>query len=345
MLFADTMSALLRPRRALPVLALALPLVIAQGSFSRDPLAAPLGIAMVLAFLLVGPFAWRTLFPMEKRPLGTLPVRVVGYVALSAALVYLVGGFAPFALDMGVTFLTDDWSLIIASALFVVGGWGLGRDIELEEAVARAERRTRELESEAEHAQLLAIRTHLDPHFLFNTLNAIAEWCREDGEVAERATLQLSAMLRTVLEGVRGRAWPLERELSLLDTLFELHLFRDPSLFVLVREVDDDLPDVRVPPMVLLPLAENAVKHGPAAGHRGEIRMSVGRVNGALRFVLDNPGPFEGPRDGGEGVAMVDKRLALAYGGRARFEIRKSGERTIAEVILPLDVHEPEVSA
>ena len=55
-----------------------------------------------------------------------------------------------------------------------------------------------ELERAAERAQLLALRAHLDPHFLFNTLNAIAEWCRQDGEIAERAVLQLSSMLRAM---------------------------------------------------------------------------------------------------------------------------------------------------
>ena len=59
------------------------------------------------------------------------------------------------------------------------------------------------MQRDAESARLLALKNHLDPHFLFNTLNAIAEWCRTDGEVAERAVLQLSSMLRVILEGVQ----------------------------------------------------------------------------------------------------------------------------------------------
>src|SRR4030095_12586183 len=62
-------------------------------------------------------------------------------------------------------------------------------------------RRRGDLGRGAERAELLALRSPLDPHFLFNTLNAIAEWCREDGEIAERAVMRLSAMLRTVLAG------------------------------------------------------------------------------------------------------------------------------------------------
>src|SRR6185503_20288258 len=134
---------------------------------------------------------------------------------------------------------------------------------------------------EAERSQLLALRAHLDPHFLFNTLNAIAEWCREDGETAERAVMQLSAMLRTVLDGVRAPSWAFADELKLLDTLFELHRLRDPERVHVTRRLPAPLPDLQVPPMLLLPLAENAVKHGPAAGHGGDIALEVRASPGA----------------------------------------------------------------
>ena len=130
---------------------------------------------------------------------------------------------------MGHTLLTAPTSVVVCLALFLVGGLGLGRDMWLENELARAEARATLLAREAEGAQLLALRSHLDPHFLFNTLNAIAEWCREDGETAERAVVRLSAMLRTVLAGVRASTWPLADELALLDTLFELHRLRDPD--------------------------------------------------------------------------------------------------------------------
>ena len=93
--------------------------------------------------------------------------------------------------------------------------------------------------------------------------------------VAERATLQLSAMLRDVLAGVKAPTWPLARELELAENLLALHLIRDPELFRLVRKVPERVPELQVPPMILLPLVENAVKHGPAAGHRGELVLEA----------------------------------------------------------------------
>ncbi|MFP2899958.1 histidine kinase [Corallococcus sp. 4LFB] len=173
--------------------------------------------------------------------------------------------------------------------LFLVAGWGLGRDIGFEETLAHERARAARFAWEAEQAQLLALRSHLDPHFLFNTLNAIAEWCREDGAVAEAAVLRLSTMLRSVLAGVRSVTWPLSQELELMRTLFDLHLLRDPDLFQLRMDVADGLADVPVPPLLLLPLAENAVKHGPAAGHRGPLTVEVVAREGAVGVSIDNP--------------------------------------------------------
>lgn len=215
------------------------------------------------------------------------------------------------------------------------GRLGLARDIDLEEHLRRERARAEALEREADHAQLLALRSHLDPHFLFNTLNAIAEWCRADGVVAEKAIVQLSGMLRTMMTGIHATTWPLAKELELVDALFALHTIRDPSIFSLRRVVPDPVPDVEVPPMLLLPLAENAMKHGPLAGHRGEVSLEIEVKGGVVVVRLGNPGRFTGPRDGGSGLPIVRKRLALAYGDRASMTVEPDGDRTRATVLVP----------
>jgi len=332
----STVRALLEPRRLIPVTIVCAPLVFAQGSYSRDPLAIPLGVTMCLFFVLIAPVSYRVLFP-DGIEFSHGAVRLVLYATIGAGVVLSVGAAVPKILDMGPTFLTARSSLAVCTAMFLVGGWGLGRDIGFEETLARARARTAVLEREAGLAQLLALRSHLDPHFLFNTLNAIAEWCREDGAVAEAAVLQLSAILRTVLSGVRAASWPLEKELELVRTLFSLHLLRDPAFFNFV-EPKDALPRCLVPPLLLLPLAENAVKHGPGAGHRGEIRLEISQEGETVRIVLENPGVYRGPRQGSEGLPTIEKRLALAYGGKASLQISPAPgdpERTRVHLTLP----------
>jgi two-component system sensor histidine kinase AlgZ len=330
-----TLRALVEPRRLLPILVVCGPLVMLQWRLSREPRAALLGAAMCLSFVLVAPLSWRVLFP-EGIDFGHGAIRVLLYAAIGAGVVLFVGKVVPETLDMAPTLLTVPASLVVCGALFLVGGWGLGRDIGMEATLKRERKRGQRLAREAEHAQLLALRAHLDPHFLFNTLNAIAEWCRDDGEVAERAVLQLSGILRAVLAGVQSTSWSLASELDVLRDLFALHLLRDPGLFTLDWDLPSPLPDVSLPPMILLPIAENAVKHGPASGHRGVVRVAV-KVDGSrLRVEVENPGRFMGPRAGSDGLPTVERRLLLAYGGEAALRVADRGERTSVEIHLPL---------
>jgi len=329
-----TLLALMEPKRLAPILLVSASLVFAQARFSRDPLAIPLGLMLCLLFVAVAPVSYRVLFP-EGLDLSHGGVRLVLYGTVGLGVVVGSGYILPKFLRMGPTFLTQPVNLAVCGALFLVGGWGLGRDIGFEESLAKERARATRFALEAEQAQLLALRSHLDPHFLFNTLNAIAEWCRTDGAVAEAAVLKLSAMLRSVLAGVRSATWPMEKELELIRTLFDLHLLRDPELFKLSVQVGPGVGEVPVPPLMFLPLAENAVKHGPAAGHRGQLSLTVAAGETGLVFTLENPGASKGPREGSTGLPMVERRLALAYGANARLLMESTEGHTRVTVTLP----------
>ncbi len=330
-LFVETLRALVVLRRLVPIVLVCAPMVAAQARFSAHAEAGWVAVLVCALFVVLGPWGWRALVAGARTGLWW---RIPAYGVLGGVPA-AVGWALPMTLGLGQTFIGAGLNLLVSTALFWVGGWGLARDIELE-ARWRAERaRAEELGRQAEQAQLLALRAHLDPHFLFNTLNAIAEWCREDGAQAERAILQLSALLRQVLEGVQAETWPLARELGVLHDVLELHRIRDPGRFEVVWQVPEPVPELVVPPLVLLPLVENAVKHGPAQGHRGPICLEVERSAAELVVRLRNPGPFTGPRDGGEGLDLVRRRLALVYGEAARFKIAADGETTLAELSLP----------
>lgn len=305
------------------------PMVWAQAEWSRDPRATPLGVLLVATFAIVAPVSYRVLFP-DGLDFSHGAVRLLLYSLVGAGVMLSLCVGLPRVLGMRDTFLTDRTTVVITTALFLVGGWGLGRDIGMEQRLAR-------LTAEAERAQLLALKSHLDPHFLFNTLNAIAEWCRIDGVVAERAVLSLSAMLRTMLDGVREPLWPLEREVELAHRLFELHLLRDRQLFTLEERVPQPLPMALVPPMCLLTLVENAVKHGPGRGHRGVIQFEVSLSADQVRVVVENPGPFTGRRVGGTGLPTLERHLKVAFADDARLDVQSApGARTRATLTFPL---------
>lgn len=323
-LWLSTLRALAQPRRAVPIALVCAAMLLAQWWFTRDGWAVVVALALVAWFVLVGPWSWRALFPDRLRP-ARLPLYVL-LGGLPAALGWLLPRWS----GLGDTFLTAGVNTLVVASLFWVGGWGLARDIEHEARLEQAEARAALAQRQAEQARLLALRAHLDPHFLFNTLNAIAEWTREDPEVAEAAILRLSALLRELMAGVEAEAWPLARELQVARAVWDLYAVRDPGRYQVQWSVPEPLPTVQVPPLLLLPLVENAVKHGPAAGHKGPLVLVVGP--GELR--IENPGPFRGPREGGEGLALVRRRLALAGPGWA-FSIAGEGDRTVARVQLP----------
>jgi LytS/YehU family sensor histidine kinase len=332
-LLEHTLKALVGQRRMLPIIVVCVPLVMLEFRFSGFR-GASMAVSTLVGFLLMGPVSYRALFP-EHVSTHRL-ARVVAFAVVDLLYVALIGRVLPPLLQAENALFAESLSLYTAAPLFWAGSWALGRDIESEASLHAAHARNAELVREAERAQLLALRAHLDPHFLFNTLNAIAEWCRDDPAVAERATLQLSSMLRTILSGVKASAWPLREELELVRQLLELHKTRDPQRIVFEIHVEIAAEPVSVPPMMVLSLVENAIKHGPAAGHVGTIEITAQLRAERLQVRIRNPGVYRGRREGGEGLATVEKRLALAYDGRASMLISSDDATTTVALDLPI---------
>lgn len=314
-LFISTLRAIAAPRRLIPVALVTGGLVLVELATGIAPVGALHALVMCSAFVLFAPTSWRVLFSGDapRAPLDTA-WRLAVYAATGALVVGVLGWLLPFSVAMRSTLLTDAAGLPVTLVLFWVGGWGLGRDVDLELSLERAR-------AHRDHAQLLAVRAHLDPHFLFNTLNAIAEWCREDPAEAERATLRLAAMLRLMLEGITEDRWPLERELDLVRDLWALHHARDPERFSAEVSVDAPIQRASVPPLLLLPLAENAMTHGVWRGGRGAVLLRATRDDDQVCVVIDSPGAYGGPRERGHGLSTVRERLALAFGPRGALDI------------------------
>jgi len=334
-LFADTLRSLAAPRRAVPLALAAASLLSAEWLASRSWRAMLIDAALLAAFCVCAPALWRALF---ARALRSTSEHVAAWVLYAVVGLVLVGGMAallPLLLGVGWTYVSEPNSRGVLAVLFLVGGWGLGRDIELEASVREERARAERLAVEAEHAQILALRAQLDPHFLFNTLNAIAEWCREDPLVAERATLDLAALLRSVFDALQTPGWALAREVALLRRFAALYAARDAGRYRFDFAVDDAATARPIPPLVLLPLFENAIKHGPAAGHAGAVTLRVRADGGDAAVTIENPGALAGRREGGHGLASVERRLRLAYGDGVKLAISSSHDVTTATVRLP----------
>ncbi|HEY0881860.1 MAG TPA: sensor histidine kinase, partial [Archangium sp.] len=129
-----TWKALLHPRRLLPILVVSTPLLIAQARWSLDAWGVWIGVLFCLSFVFIAPVSYRVLFP-EGLDLSHGAVRLVIYALVGAGVVLTVGAGIPKVFGVGYTFLTERTALLVVCALFLVGGWGLGRDVGFEQRV------------------------------------------------------------------------------------------------------------------------------------------------------------------------------------------------------------------
>jgi two-component system, LytTR family, sensor kinase len=204
---------------------------------------------------------------------------------------------------------------------------------------ARREQAT-QLQAQLAEARLDALRSQLDPHFLFNTLNAVSSLVERDPRGVRRMITRLSELLRYSMEGAREPEITMRRELDLLDRYLDIMQVRFPGLNVL-RLLDDDALDVMVPSMILQPLVENAIRHGVekmTEPGRIEIEALLEGDTLVLRVSDNGPGESAEPESESDGVGLRNTRARLEqlYGAAGQFSLSRNAEElTVAEVRLP----------
>ena len=201
----------------------------------------------------------------------------------------------------------------------------------------------------AAEARLQALTLQLRPHFLFNTLNAIAELIHEDPDAAERMVVRLADLLRRTLETDGSAEVSLATELDLVDRYLEIEAVRFQDRLRVQWEIAGETRMAAVPAMILLPLVENAVRHGVAARPGpGQVGIRTRREDTTLRVEVWDDGPglddeaSHGPRRG-IGLANTRARLLQLYGVAHRFEL-VDGSAGGFVVRLSLPFHLPRVA-
>lgn len=225
-------------------------------------------------------------------------------------------------------------NLVYFSALFVLQGAGarlLFTQIALEA-------RERQLLG----ARLSALRFQLNPHFIFNTLNAISTLCAEGGgKQAEEMLSRLSDFLRASLSSEPTDLVTLSQEIDLVQAYLEIEAVRFEDRLDVRYAIDPGLADALVPSLILQPLIENAVKYGVAPSKRPvTVRIEATAENGNLILIVKDDGrqrsePDEGAGTG-VGLANVAARLDTLYGRASRIEAVRREVGFTAVVRLPM---------
>ena len=209
------------------------------------------------------------------------------------------------------------------------------------EALARARNEAR-LAAALGAAEQSALAATLQPHFLFNTLQAIAEMVHRDPEAADRMLVQLGAMLRRLLDDRRPSV-PLRDELAFVADYLAIEEVRFGDQLAVRWEIAEDARDLAVPKLSIQPLVENAIRHGLwPAGRPGTLVIAARREGERLIVSVCDDGlglaGTPGPRPSGYGLSTIRARLAGMYDGRGELAIAaRAGQGVEARVVVPCE--------
>ena len=311
--------------------------------------AASLAAPLALVYAFVCGSSWYLCRVLPFRASGV--ARAVGTFAAAAAIggflwVLLLGTLASL-LDLVPAFAGLPERLSRASGVVLVMGmllyllvaafnWAL----LAQEAAGERERRELVVTAQARAAELKALRDQLDPHFLFNALNSISALTVTSPERSREMCALLAEFLRKTL-GLSDRASiPLEEELALVTSYLAVEQIRFGERLRVEATIDESARGCEVPPLLLQPLVENAVKHGVSRRlSGGTIRLAVRRRDDLLEISVENPAE-EAPAAPGAGIGLgnVRRRLATVYGEAASVTVLRPEGSFRVELLFPAAV-------
>ncbi len=300
-------------------------------------------VGVYVWFLLTPVIRWLgRRFPLERRfwlrraMLHTSIAVVVALLQLAteAAILHWIGVFPIYMRTFAATFF---FLLVIGFHQGVLTYWSVlalqqgfawyRRYEERKQEALRLELRSSQLERQLVQAHLGALKMQLQPHFLFNTLNAIMVLVRQQkGREAEEMLGKLSDLLRCVLDDVDTQEIPLRREIEYLQLYLSIEQVRFQDRLRVEIAIAPELLDAAVPHMILQPLVENAIRHGIGqSSTAGRLQISACLVNGQLelRVLDDGPGMRQDTpmHSRGIGLANTSARLDQLYGTEARLTV------------------------
>ena len=247
-----------------------------------------------------------------------------------------------------------DFSVWDTRAWWAVGGMLIGFPIiHGTETALRFRRQLRERERNEERlralatqAELKALKAQINPHFLFNTLNTIAQLIHTNPTQAEATIERLAEMFRYMLAGSERGLVPLKEELSFVDNYLEIERARFGERLRVtpeaLNEVSSEALDVPVPSLILQPLVENAVRHGRGADGGIDLTIRVQSHDDEVVVAIADQGPGMPPRykvGEGQGVGLrnVDERLRKTYGEGYGLEIAANEPQgTVVTIRIPV---------
>ena len=207
----------------------------------------------------------------------------------------------------------------------------------------RAEAQANESRVLARDAELKALKAQVNPHFLFNSLNSISALTSIDPARARDMCVLLGDFLRLTLGLGEKTSVRFSEELDLLQKYMAIEKVRFGTRLTMLEEIQEESKACLLPPLLLQPLVENAVKHGIASlPEGGQVRVAAQRQNGRLAILVENSWDPDSPprRSGGRGLRNVQLRLEARYGKDASLHVNNEGDLFQVSLSLPAETEE-----
>jgi len=249
---------------------------------------------------------------------------VFGFIGIPAEANHLFSG--PFIFGC----IQNALTLVAWTALYL--GYQYQRELQ-EERINRVL-----LDAELKEAQLQRLRSQINPHFLFNSLNTIRAIAGVNAELTREAVTQLAELMRAALESSEEKVVTFDEELRIVHAYLGLEQLRHQDRLRIEASIDEKLLNAVVPPLICQTLVENALKHGVHASNQtGTVSYALTGDHKSVRFEVRNPGSLKAEsRRNGTGLINAQRRLQLIYGRKAALSLRMTdlGE-VIAVLVLP----------
>jgi sensor histidine kinase YesM len=199
---------------------------------------------------------------------------------------------------------------------------------------------TLKLEAVVKELELKTIKSHINPHFIFNALNSIRALIDENPGRARNAITELSNILRSSMQAEKLETVPFEKELNIVKDYLALEHIRFEDRLQIEYDIDEDTLDQPIPPMMLQTLVENAIKHGIGKQINGGIVKVISEFrNDFHELIIQNTGHLNGYGHSGDGFGLssTKNRLHLLFGEKANFDIRQVNTELVeVRVLIPV---------
>ncbi len=302
-----------------------------------DGLVLTLPVTILLAIVCLSPWYTCRALPLNRTPFPRVLLSHVVAAGLASSLVMAVvqilfgigARFSPSLADR-----LGSVTPVLAGSVFLF----FLLSIALHYVMISVES-SKQAEILSREAELRALKAQVNPHFLFNSLNSISALTTVDPKRAREMCIRLSDFLRISLRLGEKSSIPFGEELSLASSYLDVEQIRFGSRLRVQNNFDPATADCEVPPLLVQPLVENAIKHGIASlTDGGEILMSARVDNQRLRFIIENAFDPDAPamRKSGFGLVNVRNRLTARYGAAARLDIQV--ENNVYKVVMTLPV-------